>query len=315
MSLGDTTAYTSGWLSNSCNPIAISVVYVSPGTNTLPATLLANTVYVLSSGSYMMNYRYNGISNIINGNCTAVVGVGDVTLYTSRYNTDVLYSTSKAYTVIDNIKIDGASNGISYKGTRNSRGIYFNSSSNNTIRNIESFNTQSNGVNINGTYNKALNITTYNNTSNGFALIGNYSTTDSVISYGNGAGGYYLNGSYNTIKNTIVYNNATYGVYINTASYNTFERLTSYNNYSFGIYFQSSACINNTINNAQVFNNSDAGIYIETLNIQKTSINNSAFFNNSSHGIYINNSSGTILNNIISYNNSNYGIYFANTNY
>ena len=30
ISLGDITAYTTGWLNNGCNPVAISVVYLTP---------------------------------------------------------------------------------------------------------------------------------------------------------------------------------------------------------------------------------------------------------------------------------------------
>ena len=45
----DTTAYTKYWTGNFCLTSAMTVSYISPGINTIPASPSANTIYVLGS--------------------------------------------------------------------------------------------------------------------------------------------------------------------------------------------------------------------------------------------------------------------------
>lgn len=88
-----TSRYTSGWDLygyNVCNPSKMSVVTLNPGLDTIPANPLSDTVYVLNSGDYRTSrVIYFGY---LNGNCSALIGSGRVTLYSTVYLDRTVYT-------------------------------------------------------------------------------------------------------------------------------------------------------------------------------------------------------------------------------
>lgn len=74
----------------------------------LPSTLAANTIYILEPGRHVISNQLSA-----GGNCVAVVGKGIVTLYTTGDTaiSSTISASSKRGIIIDNIRIDGLSNG------------------------------------------------------------------------------------------------------------------------------------------------------------------------------------------------------------
>jgi hypothetical protein len=84
----------------------MNVIDVATGTDVLPSTLAANTIYVLDSGNHIT-------SQTINLNtCSAIVGKDKANLYGSQQIANaMLYASSKRQIIIDDIKLDGKDNG------------------------------------------------------------------------------------------------------------------------------------------------------------------------------------------------------------
>ena len=116
---GDQTAYTdyrSGYTQASCLDQGITVLPVAPGTSNIPLNAGPNTIYVLSSGTYIQT------GSILINKCTAIVGTtGTSILYTSTGLDDTYYgnmigsyqaNSGKQYTILDNISLDGTGDGV-----------------------------------------------------------------------------------------------------------------------------------------------------------------------------------------------------------
>jgi hypothetical protein len=100
------TSYTKIWDSYSCS--SVSVQTINPWTNTLPASLAANTIYVLNSWNYIINAPRS-----FAGNCTAIIWKWEVTIFSSTEVSQMLAATWTARNniIVDNIKFDGKNNG------------------------------------------------------------------------------------------------------------------------------------------------------------------------------------------------------------
>ena len=85
----------------------MDVIVVATGTDVVPSTLAANTIYVLDSGNHIT-------SQAINLNtCSAIVGKDKANLYGSQQIANaMLYASSKQNIIIDNLKIDGKGDGL-----------------------------------------------------------------------------------------------------------------------------------------------------------------------------------------------------------
>jgi len=88
----------------------MDVKFLNPGTNVIPNTLSSNTIYVLNSGSYI--YNYTNSDAISMADCTAILGSGDVTLYTQNAKDNMIYANADDNIIIDGITIDGINNGL-----------------------------------------------------------------------------------------------------------------------------------------------------------------------------------------------------------
>jgi len=138
------TAYTKtrSWRDGSqCDLTGMQVSYLTWGTWTLPQNPAGNTIYVLASGNYITT------GSITLSWCIAIVGTGNVTLYsTGQLTNGMLYlNTGDKNIIIDNVKIDGYNNWAWSTHTKNTYGIYFNITSapypyNFTINNSEVYN-------------------------------------------------------------------------------------------------------------------------------------------------------------------------------
>jgi len=124
-----------------------SVKRVNPGTNSLPQVLSGNSIYILNSGNYIINYA-SGIW--LGGNCIAVVGKGNVSISsTTTINTShgMFLENARTNNILDNLRINGMSNGSGInKGTANSYGINMYGSTNTTLNNISVVDHASHGI-------------------------------------------------------------------------------------------------------------------------------------------------------------------------
>ncbi len=100
------TSYTKIWDNYTCS--SLSVQTINPWTNTLPVSLAANTIYVLNSWNYIINAPRS-----FAGNCTAIIGKWEVTIFSSLEISQMLAATWTARNniIVDNIKFDGKNNG------------------------------------------------------------------------------------------------------------------------------------------------------------------------------------------------------------
>lgn len=98
------TAYSPIWSGgNTCNPNAMSVVYLTGwGIAKIPTTLLSNTIYVLSAGTYVLNADVT-----MHGSCTALVGRNNLVTITYIDNTFNNLNIQGNNIIIDNINFDG----------------------------------------------------------------------------------------------------------------------------------------------------------------------------------------------------------------
>lgn len=128
-----TTVYTKFWNSRICNTWSISVVSINPGTDTI-GTLNANTIYILNSWNYILDI--NRIS--FWWDCTALIGKGNITIYTYEQNIPIV-AHGRSNIIIDNITINNINDGVWSTHTANSVGMLLSWTTNSTIHNIKSF--------------------------------------------------------------------------------------------------------------------------------------------------------------------------------
>jgi hypothetical protein len=245
----NTTPYTQNrtWWWNTCWTPTISTI--NPGTDTLPATLNANTIYIMASWTYI---AWAANQRTFNGNCTAILGKWTVRLYSTNNISStywLLYASNKSYNIVDNVFIDGYNNGAGSTHTRNSKWVYIVGWWYHVLNNIQTTQNQDNGIMIsNSNNNQFLNIKSYYNwneqillywwQNNIFNNIETYNSTDSRF-FG-----------WTTTTNWI-------GLTANTTiSWNIFNNIISYNNPNHWIDLNDQWLIsNNAFTNIITFNN------------------------------------------------------------
>ncbi len=277
------SAYTKNRSSNTCNPGAMTVEYLNPGTDTIPENLSTNTFYILLSWSYTVvtDGRWINVAS-----CSALIGSGDVTIYSQNQLDRMVLIHDNNNTIIDNLTINGT---YGHQYSRNHNWISLDNANNNTINAVEIYGNDQFGmlINNNSTYNTITNSQVQNNASYGIDIYDNSDNT--------------------TISNSQIYNNNDNGIHIQDTDYTTIDNSQIYNNSSNGICLNY-ANNNTTISNSQVYMNSNNGIDVYYSN--NTLINNSQVYNNNGYGIFIHDfSNGTTINSIQSYNNGGYGMY------
>ena len=319
----DNTAYTEHWDSNSCVTGDMSVSYISPWVNTLPATILADTIYVLSNWTYNM---WSATRNL--NNCAAVVGS---TWSSKTCNTaqvaNTFYSNAKSNTIIGDVDLNWSYNCSLGSHANNDYGVNYNASSGNTIDSVIIHDMEEAWIYYGGTnrYNVINNSNIYDVKSYGvyyYILTNGAYTYNNIINnsniYNNNYGVYYRNTAdtthtrYNMINNSNIYNNVGRGIwyYLNAAgdkvssiSYNTINNSNIYNNGGYGIWYYLRSHDNmpsnaiyfnhNVVNNSNIYNNDNHGIYAYKQRSQglttDNKVNNSNIYNNGSYAIYLNN--------------------------
>jgi parallel beta-helix repeat protein len=300
----DTTAYTELWewrARSSCSPSAMTVMYLTWGTNKIPSHALNNTIYLLASGNYISTG--NGYWPY---DCSAIIGAtGNITLYSTGNITSDISFDGVNMIILDNLRIDGYNNGLWWTHTNNIYGIYSFDSLYTTINNMEIYNHNDDIWGAESYYQIINNSQFYNSIHWLYYVSSANNTIKNSQFYNNTTAGITLEtAGFNSISNNQFYNNQ-YGLeFFGNANNNTINNIQSYNNTE-GIYIYDSSSYN-TINNSQTYNNTNRGILFEEYAMGNT-INNSQSYNNI-HGIWIfNYASGSVLNNVEAYNN-NYGI-------
>ncbi len=234
---GDETAYTQNWswYDGSCSLASgnMNVEYYTSWANQIYGTLDANTIHVLSGGSYVYNFAYN--SAITVSDCNAIVWDGDALLYTFAEKTYMIYNWY-GYFILDNVGIDWISKGSVGVHDSNGYWLYSSNSDNNTINNSQIYNNNNGIYNYYSAIGKINNSQIYNN-NNGI--------------YNNGSRGV-------TINNSQIYNNSNYWVVNSNSYYNILNNSQIYNNNNWLYNYYSNSVI---INNSQIYNNNNYWIF------------------------------------------------------
>jgi parallel beta-helix repeat protein len=195
----------------------------------------------------------------------------------------------------------------------NSYGMYFSSSSYNTINNSNPYSNANVGMYFSSSsYNTINNSNPYSNASNGmFFYSSSYNTINNSNPYSNASNGmYFESSSNNTINNSNPYSNAGVGMYVYSSSYNTINNSNPYSNAGVGMYFFISSN-NNTINNSNPYSNTSKGMYFYSSSYN--TINNSNPYSNTSNGMFFYSSSYNTINNSNPYSNAGVGMYFESS--
>ena len=259
---GPSSVYTTNRTGNICNPGEMTVEYINPGTDTIPASLSGNTLYVLLSWSHITSRQIDLAT------CSAIIGSGDVTIYSTGEINSMLEASTKENVIVDNIKIDWLHDGSGGEHVINTFGIRVVNSSNSTINNFQTHDSLRHGIFIYGSpYITISNSKSYDNGEYGiYVLSSSHNTTISNSQSYNNNGFWIMLGDTNhtTIDNVQTYNNINDGINLFNSSDNTISDSQFYNNIN-GVNLQSSSN-NNTINNSQSYNNSE-WIFINTCSI------------------------------------------------
>jgi len=93
----------------------MEIVGLDPLYNTLPSYLQSNTMYIMTSGDYIITYPVASdsyiVGSVFDGNCISLIGEGNVTIYSTGQIDMMLRSKNKQYNRIQNIRLDGTNNG------------------------------------------------------------------------------------------------------------------------------------------------------------------------------------------------------------
>lgn len=270
---GDTkTAYTQERSSNICSTWSINIVNVQnydiSGVNSLPQSLAANTIYVLSSWAYITN------DQILYGwNCIAVIGRWIVKIYSNSWSiAAIIKSTARENIILSDLKIDGLGDwlwGIRYNwnyASGTSYGIYFYTTKNSNINSVSVYNNKY-WMQIEKNENTVItNSLAYNNSAYWITLLTNtlpnYIHNTQVFNNNN----VWFNISNSTgqiVSNSQFYNNKFQWIVLNNAKNSIISNCMSYNNSRYWIRFQSNSS-NNIINNSRFFNNSTTWAFLES---------------------------------------------------
>lgn len=278
----DKSAYTQNRATNTCLLTNTIRSNLSAGTDQLPVNLVANTMYVLDSWTYLTTAARNLWT------CSAIIGKWTVIIqWVFVTATNLLNSPTKSNWILDNLKLNR-----NYSGNAGSNILYCTNSSSTTMNNVEAYGSYG-GIN--------------------FYSACNYGTLNNISVHDNAGTGIPINNSSIncTVSNSEAYNNAAYGIYISTSSANaTITNMKSRNN-NVGFWVTTSNGV--VINNSQAYNN--IGIWFKI--VSPVTINNSQSYNNGSYGFELGaaGASNSIINNCQSYNNTNYGISLWAANY
>jgi hypothetical protein len=323
------TAYTQYRDTVTCDTWNMTIIGISPGTDTLPSTLADNTIYVLESWTYVTTTGRDLWT------CMAVIGKWTVKIQAQYSGLGLFKSNGKHNWILDNLGLDKWGSPPS----ANEHVVYIESSTSATLNNIQTYNGRHGIFVYYSPYITVSNSQSYDNSYWGIYFA--YSTwgiVNNCESYNNLGGGIYfqdtVNGQINdsqahhnndgwilfgnvsdsgTVNNSQSYNNTWAGIRLyNWANHVTINNSEVYNNTINGIeaWFSSYG----TINNSEVYNNDRAGILFDHWWNYGT-INNSQSYSNSGYGIYFLDSTGGIINSSQSHNNSWAGIRFANSHY
>jgi parallel beta-helix repeat protein len=129
----DKTFYTQYWNTHLCDPDTLDVQYIAAGTDTLPATLAADTIYVLATGDHNMSYSMD-----FAWDCTAVLWKSeDINIiarvkYLPSADSGVLFIDGNRNIIISNIEIKEQTP-INANAGNPTAGVYITNSNANTI--------------------------------------------------------------------------------------------------------------------------------------------------------------------------------------
>jgi len=291
------TAYTQERTGNNCATWNISIVnvqnYAVSGINSLPQTLAANTIYVLSSWTYITSGQIN-----YNGNCTAVIWKWNVKMYSSialngASSVSAMFkSNGKNNIILSDIKIDWLQDWFgSYRynwdvSSGNWYWIYFYNMKNGTINAISSSNNRY-WLQIQTTESVVVsNSLMYNNWVYGIELLSNTSPNYFVNNqvFDNKSVWFYMgNSTWQIISNSQFYNNTFQWIILSNANNSVISNCMSYNNNRYWLRLQSNSS-NNIINNSRFYNNSNTGVFIESW-LNNKYYGNIKLFNNSNTAV------------------------------
>lgn len=266
---------------NNCSLWAMTVEYVNNSnlSNQLldSGRPLGHTIYVLTDGQYNL-----GSTIEINDNCIAIVNQWSGATFKRSWTSDspLIQVNGKENIIINNLNLDGKN---SSNLNVSNYGILFEkiineSSNNNTVNNVKSFNHKKNGIMLwqSASYNTIMNTQTWNNTENGIEIYlwWNYNIINNSLSYNNNRYGIRFGNisKFNTINNSQFFNNGIGGIFADfTTEQNIINNVHTYNNAIYGLNFKRSS--GNNLNEVYSYNNK---IWI---NITDTSCVNNKFNN------------------------------------
>jgi len=301
--------WTENWNNNLCDPSNISIIEVSPWTDTIYTanwssyTLQDNTIYKLSAWNYINN------SLLTLWNCNAIIWDWNVNLYSNIQITfwwQIRSLLTKNNIILYWLNIDWINDGIWGTHSANINWISF-LSSNTSIINVNSFNNSS-GIYIDGLYNFLENIELYNNY-RWLYILSDYSKINNIFSYNNDFNIYTNFANYNNFSNIDLYDSTTqYWLYMAESNNNNLKNIKTYSNTRDWVLVAWS--INNSFNNIESFNNAWNGIFsystswTPVIDSEFNVYNNINVYNNNSYGVILSYTGG-VINNWIIYNHGN----------
>lgn len=290
--------FTKNWKINNCNPNDISIEYIFHNKNTLPSSLITNTIYVLESWEYILD-SYINVSN-----CTAIISSENTFLRTKEPKSFSIRSDKDSNFILYGMKFDWTNTSSWEIQEKNGVWIFLNGSSNNTITDISSYNNETYGIYIWGKSknNTFSNITIFGNTEWIHINDAQENILENINSFNNSSDGIYIwsNSDNNLLKNIYSYNNERNGFFIKNAHHNTFNNILSFNNGANGFYILSKSWFN-AFNNILSFSNNETWFLFH--DSDENLLNNISVFNNKIDGFSMRRNSHIIYNILNSFNN------------
>lgn len=231
------TAYTKGWdgyTSGSCLSGWMDVVYLTGGVHPVSDPLSDHTIYVFNSWTYILE---TGV--LITGNCIAMVGSGDVYVYSTWYVDSLASVLWGKYIISDNIHLNGTYDWSSLDHTTNEYWILISGTDSISINNIQSYNSAKGMFYENVSHASLNNVYAFNNSTLGVK--------------------FYLSENI-TMNNSSVFNNAGNGLTIQTSTWILLNNISSVNNSAHGVAIVWS--YNNILQWLDVLNNWVNGVFL-----------------------------------------------------
>jgi prepilin-type N-terminal cleavage/methylation domain-containing protein len=329
--------YIENWDNNTCDYENMNIVSLSPGTDTIPSSLIENTIYSLSPWDYIVSWK-----RIMN-NCTALIWDKNnpVNLYSNIEITSegILDIRPKEWIIIHGINIDWESDGNWSTHNKNITAMNFRFSKNLSINNVEFNNsnvwlyiydsTNINIINTNASYNNLSwfysywsgdmlfeNINAHNNGGNWIFtnasgtsqwdnifknIRADYNTENWIRIYGN---------EWRKLTNIITHNNSADGINIFYWLNTYLDTVESYENWAKWVNIQHETWL--SLTNIKTYNNISTWLYTYAVwNIRATDIET---HDNLSSGFYNLSEKWTnYYTNVVSHNNTDYWFYIRNS--